>query len=271
MIRKSQAAEHALEEERAKLKAIIEQEYQDRAAELRRSLAIVRSELGGILAEEARRLAEERRQEFEEKERRAATEYSIRLHQVQQRVEERLAEWAQDLERLETGLAGAIARVEERQREQLQDVHRQVKQDIEEIAVETREHKATVLRPRPISRTSRRSAGRRSRRCPTGWARASGSCSSASTGRRAKQPRGWKRSSRTSSGARSSGCSGHSSTRHRGCSRTRRASSRRRSGPPRRTQPAGSPASSSARSPVSRPKASACFAGRTRIAGQIVS
>jgi hypothetical protein len=146
MKRKSQEAEQAFEEERAKLKTLIEQEYQERAAELRRSLAIVRSELGGILAEEARRLAEERRQEFEEKERRAATEYSIRLHQVQQRVEERLAEWAQDLERLETGLAGAISRVEERQREQLQDVHRQVKQEIEEIALETREHKATVLR-----------------------------------------------------------------------------------------------------------------------------
>src|SRR5207302_2461235 len=122
--------------------ALIEQEYQERAAELKRSLAIARSELGGILAEEARRLAEERRQEFEETERRAATEYSSRLHQVQQRVEERLAGWAQDLERLGTDLAGAIERLEERQREQLEDVHRRVRQEIEEIALETREHKA---------------------------------------------------------------------------------------------------------------------------------
>src|SRR5712691_4181748 len=136
MLRKSHSSQTEFEEERAQLAALIEQEYQERAAELKRSLAIVRSELGGILAEEARRLAEERRQEFEEKERRAATEYSIRLHQVQQRVEERLAEWAHDLERLETGLAGAIARLEERQREQLEDVHRRVRQEIEEIALE---------------------------------------------------------------------------------------------------------------------------------------
>src|SRR5438477_2865113 len=146
MRRRAQSPERTFEEERAKLAALIDQEYQDRAAELKRSLAIVRSELGGILAEEARKLAEERREEFAEKERNAATEYSIRLHKVQQRVEERLAEWAQDLERLETDLAAAIARVEERQRGQLEEVQRGVRQEIEEIALETREHKASVLR-----------------------------------------------------------------------------------------------------------------------------
>src|SRR6478672_13120645 len=117
MRRKSPEAEQDFAEERTRLAALIEHEYQERAAELRRSLAIARSELGGILAEEARRLAEERREEFEEKERRAATEYSIRLHQVQQRVEERLAEWAQDLERLENDLVAGIARLEERLKE----------------------------------------------------------------------------------------------------------------------------------------------------------
>jgi len=59
---------------------------------------------------------------------------------------ERLAEWAQDLERLGTDLSAAIERLEERQREQLEEVHRRVRQEIEEIALETREHKATVLR-----------------------------------------------------------------------------------------------------------------------------
>ena len=146
MRRKSPEAEQDFAEERARLAALIEHEYQERTEELRRSLAVVRSELGGILAEEARKLAEERRQEFEEKERRAATEYSIRLHQVQQRVEERLREWAQDLERLENDLAGAVTRVEERLKVELEDVYRRVRQEIEEIGVETREHKATVVR-----------------------------------------------------------------------------------------------------------------------------
>src|SRR5205807_8696362 len=68
MRRKSQAAERTFEEERAKLAALIEQEHQARAAELKRSLAILRSELGGILSAEARRLTEERRQAFEESE-----------------------------------------------------------------------------------------------------------------------------------------------------------------------------------------------------------
>src|SRR6478672_1683692 len=139
MRRKSPDAEQDFAEERARLAALIEQEYQERTDELRRSLAVVRSELGGILAEEAR-------QEFEEKERRAATEYSIRLHQVQQRVEERLREWAQDLERVENDLAGAVTRVEERLKVELEDVYRRVRQEIEEIGVETREHKATVVR-----------------------------------------------------------------------------------------------------------------------------
>ena len=72
MRRKTQAAERTFEEERAKLAALIEQEHEARTAELKRSLAILRSELGGILAEDARRLIEERRQGFEENERRAA-------------------------------------------------------------------------------------------------------------------------------------------------------------------------------------------------------
>ena len=82
MRRKNPEADQLFAEERARLAALIEQEYEERQDELRRSLQVVRSELGGLLAEEARRLAEERREEFEEKERRAATEYSIRLHQV---------------------------------------------------------------------------------------------------------------------------------------------------------------------------------------------
>ncbi len=73
MLRKAQDPRPAFEEERARLAAVIEQEYRERTAELKRSLAVVRSELGGILIEEARRLAEERRREFEESERRAAS------------------------------------------------------------------------------------------------------------------------------------------------------------------------------------------------------
>ena len=51
MRRKSPDAEQDFAEERARLAALIEQEYQERTDELRRSLAVVRSELGGILAE----------------------------------------------------------------------------------------------------------------------------------------------------------------------------------------------------------------------------
>ena len=81
--RKSQDPKSSFDEERARLDAVIAEEYEERTAELKRSLAVVRSEVSGILAEEARRLAEERRAEFEEKERQAAREYSIRLHHVQ--------------------------------------------------------------------------------------------------------------------------------------------------------------------------------------------
>ncbi len=86
-----------LEAERTSIASLLDEEYRERTAELKRQLAVMRAELTAALVEESRRLGDERRGEFAERERLAAAEHSMRLVQVQKRVEDRLTAWTQDL------------------------------------------------------------------------------------------------------------------------------------------------------------------------------
>jgi hypothetical protein len=106
VVRRRSREEEALDAERRRLADLIDLEYQERTAELKRALAAARSELATALTEEARRLGEERREEFAERERSAAAEYSMRLVQVQKRVEDRLTAWTHDLERVTGEIEG---------------------------------------------------------------------------------------------------------------------------------------------------------------------
>ncbi len=81
------------------LQTIIDRDALERAAELERVLARARADSMSLLAEEERRIAEERRILITERERIAAQELTDALGATQRRVEQRLTDWGEDLER----------------------------------------------------------------------------------------------------------------------------------------------------------------------------
>jgi hypothetical protein len=147
-VRRRSRDDETLDAERRRLEHLIDQEYRERTAELKRSLAAARSELMAALAEESRRLGEERREEFAERERSAAAEYSMRLVQVQKRVEDRLTAWAHDLERVTGEIEGQIARLEQQQKERLAQVERRIAQEAEAVLREADDQRVAVIRLR---------------------------------------------------------------------------------------------------------------------------
>jgi hypothetical protein len=131
-----------------RLRELIEHEAEARAEELQRTLAIARAESASLLAQEERRLAEQRRHEFADRERQAADEFAQRLVQLQQGVEERLAGWAADLERAQQTLTEEIARLEQRQRQQLAEVEARLAADSERLLGESQQQHALLVRLR---------------------------------------------------------------------------------------------------------------------------
>src|SRR5439155_25932048 len=95
----------------ARLSALIAEEANARAAELERTLARARADSMSMLADEERRIVEERRAAIAERERIAGAELGAALGTTQQRVEQRLAEWGEDLERAQQHSADQLKRV----------------------------------------------------------------------------------------------------------------------------------------------------------------
>jgi galactose-1-phosphate uridylyltransferase len=147
-VRRRARSEETLEAERARLDDLIAEEYQERTAEVKRVLAAARAELTSTLTDEARRLGEERRVEFAERERRGAAEYSMRLVQVQKRVEDRLTAWTHDLERTTGEIEGQVARLEARLKERLAQFERTLTQEAEALRTESDDQRVAVMRLR---------------------------------------------------------------------------------------------------------------------------
>ncbi len=147
-MRRRPSSQETFDAERAQLNALIEAEYEQRTAELKRALAAARAELTSLLVKESRRLGEEWREEFAERERRAAAEYSMRLVQVQKRVEDRLTAWAHDLERTTGEIDGQVNRLEALQKERLAQVERTLMQEAEALRGEADDQRVAVMRLR---------------------------------------------------------------------------------------------------------------------------
>jgi|SRR5581483_593416 len=131
-----------------RLRELIEREAEERGVELQRTLAMARAESVSLLAQEERRLAEERRKEFAERERQAATEFSLRLIELQKRVEERLSGWAGDLERTQQTLTDEIAKLEHRQRQAIVEVEAKIVADAERLTGESQQQHSLLGRLR---------------------------------------------------------------------------------------------------------------------------
>jgi hypothetical protein len=115
--RAERLAEVELELDRARdeLKQLIRDETEASAAEIQRLMARERADSVSRLQQEERRIAEERRRAVVEQEERALAELAASLTEIQQRVEQRLAGWADDIGRTQHSLTAELAKLQERQ------------------------------------------------------------------------------------------------------------------------------------------------------------
>ena len=137
-----------LHEAEQRLRALVEQEAQDRAAELERTLARARADSVSLLVEEERKLAEEHRREFAEREREAGASLTSGLTATQAQVEQRLAGWAQDLDRVADATRAHILELGQRQKQLLADAELRMAADADRLAAESDELRASLQRMR---------------------------------------------------------------------------------------------------------------------------
>ena len=132
----------------AGLRAVIDEEATERAAELERTLARARADSVSLLVEEERRIADERRRAFAEREREVATSLTEALTTTQAQVEQRLAGWAQDLDRAAETTKAHIAELARRQTQLVADVGQRLTADGDRLAAESENQRAALVRIR---------------------------------------------------------------------------------------------------------------------------
>jgi hypothetical protein len=145
---RSEEIDAHLEEARAGLRALVEQEAEDRAAELERTLARARADSVSLLVEEERKLAEDHRREFAERERDVAASLTQALTATQSQVEQRLAGWAQDLDRAAETTKLNIADLVQRQKHLVSEAELRIAADADRLAAESEELRAGLQRLR---------------------------------------------------------------------------------------------------------------------------
>src|SRR5438309_2347356 len=95
-----------------------------------------------------RRVLEERRLAIAERERIAAGELAAAFSSTQQRVEQRLAEWGEDLERAQQHLAEQLQRLAARQRRLIEEAEERLAADAEGLESEREAQRAGLVKLR---------------------------------------------------------------------------------------------------------------------------
>jgi hypothetical protein len=147
-IARSAAIDAHLAAAQAQLTALVDREAAERAAELGRTLARARADSSSLLVEDERRIADDRRREFAEREREFAASLTESLTSTQAQVEQRLAGWAQDLDRAAEVTKARIAELAQRQKQLVSDVEVRLVADAERLAADSDEQRAAVQRTR---------------------------------------------------------------------------------------------------------------------------
>jgi hypothetical protein len=137
-----------LAEAEGRLFELVERESAERAAELERTLARARADSASLLEEQERAFAEERRKAFAERERDAVASLSEKLTQTQAQVEQRLAGWAQDLDRAAEATRARIAELSARQKQLLSEVELRLTADAERLSAQSEELRTAMARLR---------------------------------------------------------------------------------------------------------------------------
>ena len=137
VLRKVQAHERLLEREiergKGEFDAIVAREVELRSEELERTLSRARADAMSQLAEEDRRIAEERRRDVAERERDASGRLGEQLVAAQAGIEQRLADWSSDVEKLQERLAEELKRVEARQRQLMTEIEGTIGKDADRV------------------------------------------------------------------------------------------------------------------------------------------
>lgn len=128
----------------ARLRELIQREAAERTDELERTLARARADSASLLADEERKIADRRRAEFVDRERQTAAELGDALTKAERRVEQRLAQWTSDLDRIQQGLTARIAELGQRQRELVAEAHTRFAADAELLKSTSEEQRDTL-------------------------------------------------------------------------------------------------------------------------------
>jgi hypothetical protein len=147
-LRRAETIDHHLNDAQGKLNALVERESAERAAELERTLARARADSVSLLVEEERVIAEQRRKEFAEREQEVVASLTASLVSTQAQVEQRLASWAQDLDRAAETTKLRIGELTEHQKRLLADVEARLVADSDRLAAESEEQRAALTRMR---------------------------------------------------------------------------------------------------------------------------
>jgi hypothetical protein len=147
-LRRVGAMDDRLAEARTDLLAAVEREKSTLSAELELTLARARADSRSLLEEQERQIAEERRTLVAEREHDATKTLGEKLNHVQGQIEQRLAGWADDLDRTAEATKTRIAELEQRQQQLLSEIELRLTADAERLSAESEEQRAGVTRLR---------------------------------------------------------------------------------------------------------------------------
>ncbi|HEV7639626.1 MAG TPA: hypothetical protein VGO39_02015 [Gaiellaceae bacterium] len=152
VLRKVRAHQQMLEREiergRGAFDEVVAHEVQQRAVELQQALARQRADSLSHLAEEERKIADERRRDVLERERDAGARLGEQLTEVQRSVEQRLTDWASDVEQLQEGLNAELRRIEARQRQLMTETEAKIGKAAEGVQGQVEEQRQLLARLR---------------------------------------------------------------------------------------------------------------------------
>jgi hypothetical protein len=161
---RSRRIDAELEAAETRLREVAERETKMRTEELERTLARARADSSSQYAEEERRLAEARRDELVERERRISSELGETVALVERRVEQRLADWAGDLDRIQQGMTSRLAELAQRQHDAVAQAHARLEADMEQLKTASEEQRTVLAKLREEFERAAQEAGAAARR-----------------------------------------------------------------------------------------------------------
>jgi hypothetical protein len=161
---RSRRIDAELEAAETRLREVAEHETKMRTEELERTLARARADSSSQFAEEERRLAEARRNELVERERRISSELGETVALVERRVEQRLADWAGDLDRIQQGMTSRLAELAQRQHDAVAQAHTSLEADMEQLKTASEEQRTILAKLREEFERVAQEAGAAARR-----------------------------------------------------------------------------------------------------------